>query len=235
MRQFGYLIIDLGCLIIPFIASFYSPRPFYKYWKAFFFSCSAVLIPFVIWDSIFTAQGIWGFNSDYLTGVHFLNLPIEEILFFICIPYACVFTYFAFKYLFPNNPLGKVHKTITFIFLLISLLFIIEGWDKLYTFYTGLFTFSMLIFCLWKKVNMGFLYFTYFSIIPFFILSNGLLTGSLLENPIVWYNDFENLGIRIITIPIEDFIYALLLIALNIMLFDEFSRSTLNRDSNPTS
>ncbi|WP_369692175.1 lycopene cyclase domain-containing protein [Formosa haliotis] len=56
----------------------------------------------------------------------------------------------------------------------------------------------------------------------FFLLSNGLLTGSFLEAPIVWYNDAENLGFRLFTIPIEDSIYGLLLIFLNIEGFRYF-------------
>ncbi|GIR49788.1 MAG: hypothetical protein CM15mP58_18850 [Burkholderiaceae bacterium] len=44
-------------------------------------------------------------------------------------------------------------------------------------------------------------------LIPFFIV-NGVLTGSWIVDQVVWYNDTENLGLRISTIPIEDGIYA---------------------------
>jgi len=182
------------------------------------------MIPFLIWDVIFTEKGVWGFNEDYLTGVYFFNLPIEEVMFFICIPYACVFTFFAFKYLFPNNPFNSLHKSITIFFVLITLLFIGMGWNQLYTLTTGVFTLGILLYSLWKEINLGYFYLTYLAIIPFFMASNGLLTGSLLDNPIVWYNNNENFGLRVLTIPIEDFIYALLLLALNIMLFERFSK-----------
>jgi lycopene cyclase domain-containing protein len=54
-------------------------------------------------------------------------------------------------------------------------------------------------------------------LIPFFIV-NGILTGSFIENEVVWYNDFENLGIRLFTIPIEDTVYAFTLILLNLFV-----------------
>ena len=64
--------------------------------------------------------------------------------------------------------------------------------------------------------NYGYFLISYLlTLIPFFIV-NGILTDGDFDfvsetNPIVWYNDTENLSIRIITIPIEDFFYWLLL------------------------
>jgi hypothetical protein len=54
--------------------------------------------------------------------------------------------------------------------------------------------------------------------IPFFIV-NGVLTGTGLDAPIVWYNDLENTGIRYFTIPMEDVVYGWTLIALIIAVF----------------
>jgi lycopene cyclase domain-containing protein len=60
-----------------------------------------------------------------------------------------------------------------------------------------------------------------FMLIPFFII-NGILTGTGIEDPIVWYNNFENIGLRLGTIPIEDTIYAFTLILGNLAMTDYF-------------
>lgn len=60
-------------------------------------------------------------------------------------------------------------------------------------------------------------------LLPFFIV-NGILTGTGPDNPVVWYNNAENLQLRILTIPVEDFAYGMTLILWNIVLFEAFSK-----------
>ena len=71
---------------------------FSKQWKSVFTSIFLVAVLFVIWDVIFTSQGIWGFNSEYHLPYLIGDLPIEEILFFICIPYASIFIHYSLEY-----------------------------------------------------------------------------------------------------------------------------------------
>ena len=222
--QYTYLIIDLGCLIIPFLCSFYPKHAFYKEWKYFGLSCLLVGIFFLVWDEIFTRIGFWGFNPDYLTGIYLGHLPIEEILFFICIPYACSFTFFAFQYLLPNKQnnarIVKVNSFLGLFLLGLSVL----NYNKWYTFLTFLFLGIFLLYLKKRKTNLFYYYLTFVTILPFFFASNGILTGSFLEAPIVWYNNTQNLGIRMFTIPVEDAFYGMLLIFGNIYFHQYFKQ-----------
>jgi lycopene cyclase domain-containing protein len=145
--KYLYLTIDFLSIVFPFLFSFFSKAPFYKKWK---YAWVAILIPalvFILWDEIFTYLGVWGFNPTYLIGVNVGVLPIEEILFFICIPYACLFTYYTIKnqverdYLFPHQEL------ISSALIIILLIFGIYHIDKWYTGTT--FTLLSLALVLW--------------------------------------------------------------------------------------
>jgi lycopene cyclase domain-containing protein len=63
-------------------------------------------------------------------------------------------------------------------------------------------------------------------LIPFFIV-NGILTGSFIAEPVVWYNNSENLGIRLFTIPIEDIGYAFNMLFWVVFLNEKFKATKL--------
>jgi lycopene cyclase domain-containing protein len=177
---------------------------------------------FIPWDVIFTINGVWGFNSDYFLGFEIFSLPLEEWLFFVCIPFACVFTHYALLLYFPNLKLNKVAtKAISISLVLILFILALANYDKWYT----LVNFSLAIPLTWLiyKYNPQLLqhFFLTFLVmlIPFFIV-NGVLTGSWIDNQVVWYNDAENLGIRVGTIPLEDSIYAYSMILMNLYFFE---------------
>ena len=59
------------------------------------------------------------------------------------------------------------------------------------------------------------------TLIPFFIV-NGLLTGIAFDEPVVFYNNAENLSLRAFTIPVEDFIYGGVMLIWNVFLVEYF-------------
>jgi lycopene cyclase domain-containing protein len=62
-------------------------------------------------------------------------------------------------------------------------------------------------------------------LIPFIII-NGVLTGSIIGEPIVWYNNAENLGIRFFTIPVEDFLYYFLMFEICYLAYEQIKKAT---------
>ncbi len=220
MDKYLYLTINFASVLVPFLASFYPKHAFYKYWKNYFIANILVASLFIIWDIIFTNIGVWGFNERYLLGLKLVNIPLEEVLFFFCIPYASVFVYFSLTYLVKKNLLQNQHRIIT-LFLAVSLGIIgLFFWNRLYTSITFISTSFFLFFNYFKKNDLSRIYFSYSVTLFFFFIVNGILTGSFIDEPVVWYNNSENLGIRMGTIPVEDTFYGFLLIASIIQIFE---------------
>ena len=57
-----------------------------------------------------------------------------------------------------------------------------------------------------------------------FVIVNGALTG-MFDQMVVWYNSDHIIGLRLITIPIEDSVYALQLILFNLITYKFFVKN----------
>jgi lycopene cyclase domain-containing protein len=171
-----------------------------------------------VWDYFKTAYGVWQFNDRYIIGIKFFGLPLEEILFFITVPYACTFIYETVVLLLKSRLLPDGIKKIFTAISIISLVLSFFLFDKAYTFSVlligGVMFFAASTFFTVERFEKFLITYS-ISIIPM-LLVNGLLTGL----PVVIYNNAENLGIRIGTIPIEDFLYGAMLLLMNIGLYE---------------
>lgn len=224
-----YLLVHLASLAGPLALSFDKKVHFYKKWKYVFPSMVLSGIFFVCWDEYFTRNGIWGFNDLYIIGIRLGNLPLEEVLFFITVPYCCLFVYECIRSYFPNLNQKKWADYI--LIMLAGILFISGVWhfDKVYTacifllcaaFITCIFVFKVFF----KTFDSVSFLVSYLIILIPFLIVNGVLTAF----PVVWYNDVETLGVRIFSflphpmqnIPFEDVVYGMLLIMVNVVIYE---------------
>jgi lycopene cyclase domain-containing protein len=207
--KYTYLILDLFTLASTLALSFDKKVAFYRQWPYLFPGILVGMMVFVPWDIAFTVHGIWGFNPDYLTGYSLWHLPLEEWLFFIAVPYASVFIYACLEAYF-GDPWKRLNGLVWWFWLVLSFLCFLVGYEKWYP----LITFSLLISGLllhrlvWGTQYMGRLGLMWLvHLLPFFFV-NGVLTAL----PIVWYNNNENLNLRLGSVPFEDAFYSLLLL-----------------------
>jgi lycopene cyclase domain-containing protein len=218
--KYTYSLIDLSSVLMPFIFSFHSGIRFDRAWRAFVPAIIVTGCLFSIWDSYFTHLGVWGFNRRYITGLMIGNLPIEEVLFFVCIPFACMFTFYCLK---KHIKVNLSRKSVGWINIPVALILIslaIFYRNHLYTFYSFIFlailiAFAHLVLQIDWLIHFYFIYIIL--LVPFFIV-NGLLTGTGLAEPVVWYDQKQMIGLRLLTIPIEDFFYGMTLILLNLLI-----------------
>lgn len=220
--RYTYLLINLLVIIIPFVFSFENKIKFFSHWRAFAPAIIFTGLIFIIWDIIFTKIAVWSFNKEYITGLYIFDLPFEEILFFITVPYSSLFLFEVVEFYLPEQHANQwMEISFLFLALILAILGVINI-DRLYTGITFLslsfaIFLSILVFKFKKLRNFSITYFL--TIIPFLIF-NGLLTSI----PVVMYNNSENLGIRFFTIPIEDTFYGMLLIFVNILIYTRLKK-----------
>lgn len=224
MMAYTYSLILFFTVIICFIASFDKRLLFNQHFGAFIKASVLVAIPFIAWDVWFTANRVWWFNTDYTLGIMIAGLPLEEILFFICIPFSCVFTYFCIDKFYKLTWLSGFNNLIVFVTIIVCSVIALLHYDKIYTLVTAVVTIATLIYLHFivrvdwiSKASMVFMVL----MLGFFPV-NGVLTGSFIENPIVNYNPKDFLGIRMITIPIEDTVYGYTQFLLVLYFFKKF-------------
>lgn len=218
-----YILLIVVSIFFPLILSFDKKVHFYKQFKALFAAIAIIGGVFIVWDIWFTSIGIWGFNAEHLLGINLFNLPLEEVLFFIVVPYACVFIHNTFTAYWPIKTDASSLKNFTFLWIATSLVLGFMHITHLYTVITMFLSAGTGIVLLTKPTEYITGVWRSYGIVVFpFLVINGALTGAFTDTPVVWYNDAENLGIRVGTIPLDDLFYNFTLIVGIIMLRDSF-------------
>ncbi len=218
-----YAYLHIFSFLPVFALSFDKNVHYYKKWKYLLPGIGIAGIAFIVWDVIFTWQGVWGFNEDYFLGVRFLYLPIEEWLFFVTIPFCCVFIYECLNFYIKKDLLAPLEAYLTPALIAIFLGIGLWHWGYNYTFVTFL---SAGGFLLYHYIYVSASYRSRFylafliSLLPFLIV-NGILTGGYTEEPVVVYNPEEYLGIRITSVPLDDSVYGFLLLLWVVTIFEK--------------
>jgi lycopene cyclase domain-containing protein len=220
--KYAYLLINFLSVVFPLLLSFDKRVRFYKSWKFIWPGLLITGMLFLAWDIFFTVKGVWSFNPNYILGITFFKLPLEEILFFLTIPFSCIFIYECLNYYVKWQIPDRIIQIITTLLLIVSVIILVFFYDRLYTLinFGTLFLLLLLLVYLLKVKWLNRFFLAYLvSLIPFYIV-NGILTSV----PIVSYNNAENLAFRVGTIPVEDHFYLMSLLLMNVAFFEYYRK-----------
>ena len=205
-----YFLFNLFVLAGPFALSFDKKVNFKQYWPIVFPSIVFGSLFHLIWD-YFAAGHFWHYNPRFIFGLYVGSLPVEEILFFITVSYAVLFTWEVFLAYFPNKSLSSS----THLLILISLCIPAAYYFRLslnWTYTALVFLIMALALCadilsqnkhsVWNQRLWYSFLFLFFVMV---LIANGYLTA----RPVVEYYDTWRSGIRLFTIPVEDFLFGL--------------------------
>lgn len=215
MSGYGWILII--SVFLPTVLSFHPKIMFYKKWGRALLAGMIVAIPFWIWDIKATHGGDWRFNPVYVSQIKFFGLPIEEILFFIIIPFCCLFMWEVLNNL-ASDRLIKSNYKYKWIFIFFLMTSAALWHNKNYTF--NILGAAMMTWLIVKKIDGAIFYSTNYwkwillSFVPFLAV-NGWLTYM----PAVIYSDKAIIGIKLGTIPVEDFLYSWSWLTLNLVAY----------------
>ena len=215
--KFTYLLINIFTIIVPVIRSGEPKLQFYRKLRYFLPGMFFTAVFFIVWDYFKAKQGVWGFNDKYILGLRFWGLPVEEFIFFVTVPYACTFIYEAVSHFFGQRIPAWNGRYVVWVISALALVASVFCRYKAYTFsvlLVGGIVFPLATLLL-RRNALNIFFITYFvSLVPMAVV-NGLLTCL----PVVTYDNSQNLGVRIGSIPVEDFLYAAILLVMNISLY----------------
>lgn len=220
-----YLIFNILIIIGPLCLSFEKNIFYFKKWKTTFQAIIIPLILFVVWDALVTGRH-WWFNEKYTLGVRIINLPIEEWLFFITIPFSSLFVWEVLAFHLKNKRIDRLDWLNKALLLFIPIGMIIFGGSKEYT---GLVLIAIGFAGFLDKILKTNI-FQQTRIYQFLIIIIGLIllfNGYLTWRPVVLYDEGFQLGIRILTIPVEDFFYGVSYLLLCTIFYEKIKGSKI--------
>lgn len=206
MSYYGYIL--LFSFLGPFALSFDKKVAYIKKVPRLILPVLIVSGLFLVWDQWFTEKGVWGFTIAHTAHIFLGKLPLEEILFFVVVPYNCIFIYEVMGAYFRIENKARLNRVFFGVFFGLGALLILQQPSGWYTLSSVLLAFALSAVLLIVNPNWLTQFVVSFLVclLPFLIV-NGLLTGAATTLPVVWYNPAEFSGWRIITIPVEDLFY----------------------------
>lgn len=216
--KYEYILFNLLVIAGPLALSFDRRVRFVKHWGKALLTLLIAMVPFVSWDALVTGRH-WWFNEAYTLDVRLAGLPPGEWLFFVTVPFACLFTWEVLKGYFANPSLPRMAAVPMLLYLLIpaGMVLFVLGRE-----YTGLALLALgSVAGLDRLLKVGI--FTQKLTYPFLMISTIFMlifNGYLTARPVVLYGESYQLGLRIFTIPVEDFVYGYALLLLCLVVFE---------------
>lgn len=220
--QAEYLLFNLIVISGPFALSFDKRVHFVRLWGYTFSAALISLVPFIIWDILVSGKH-WWFNGAYTLSLRILGLPLGEWLFFVTIPFSCIFVWEVLRAYFSNRVIHSLR-----ILYLLPFILIPAGVAVFYSGreYTGIVVsvFGIVLlfdYILKTRIVLNSRTVFLIGIVSIFIL---IFNGYLTARPVVLYDPSYQLDFRITTVPVEDFLYGYAHVLLALVVFERLRK-----------
>jgi lycopene cyclase domain-containing protein len=93
MDRWQYLIVLAACVAITLPLEIFGDGVYRQAWRAVR-AILPVAAVFLLWDEVAIGAHVWTYNPAYIAGAKIpIQMPIEEVLFFVVIPLCGLLTF----------------------------------------------------------------------------------------------------------------------------------------------
>jgi lycopene cyclase domain-containing protein len=212
-----YLLLDLLILAAPLALSFDRRVRYVRRWPAALGAALLIVAVYGTWDAWMSYRGDWGFNPRFAGTARWLWLPPAEWLFFLVVPFSCLFIYEVMRSYVPERQ-GRAHPAwwlppITAL-LALSVVYRQQNYTATVLLSVAAFLAHAALLLPGLLASRQFWLAILASYLPF-LLFNGLLTAL----PVVVYSPRAIWGPRLYTIPLEDFLFSFSLLGFSVLAY----------------
>ena len=211
-----YLLFDLF-IACPLVAlALLRPQWSPGFWRPALWATLLGAVPFVAWDAAVVGRH-WWFHPERVLGIEVLGLPLEELGFFMVVPLACLVTWELVIGGGKARPRGRGRAlSIAAVFVMVAVVSGFLGREYTALACLGLAGAALLDDALGTQLTaMRAAWLHAAAIVALTTLFNGYLTG----RPIVLYDSNFALGLRVGTVPVEDYAFGLALAWVTTVLY----------------
>jgi lycopene cyclase domain-containing protein len=212
-----FLWLNIIVVLIPLALSFHKKIALYK---EFAFILPAIILPsvfFIVWEHYFLELGVWSFNPAYITGNLWFGMPVEEVMYYFCIPFACLFLYAA-SLIFISRDVFRAFERYLGIGLVILSIFMTYFFrQRIYASVAFMLLAFTILFRIWagKRKSLSRFYLGFLICLPLFFIVQLLLTGL----PVITYDPQHITTLHIFSVPVENLIAFLVLLLWNVGIY----------------
>lgn len=218
VHSYYYLLFNLIVFVPILILSFVTDVKPHRHLKALLGAFLFICVPFILLDAWAVHAGYWGFNSNYVLNPRFINLALEEILFFVTVPFAMIYVWGVIRKFVANRQLAT---WIPLLFLSVAAgaagALLVWYWDRGYTVAAMVATLIAVVVAGCSNLVFTLRFWVFqIALLVLFLVANRVLTAL----PIILYSNAEIIGTKILTIPLEDFFFNFALINLFLITYN---------------
>jgi len=167
-------------------------------------------------DGFSHARGWWSYNPAYVSAASIFGLPIEEVLFFFTVPFACIVVWLGISRRYIHKSLGNGAQGYLRVAIALLAAIVLYCSPKERTLVdVVLFAIVAMVIWLTKLAQDRRFWIWSLVVLGLFLVGNTILTAL----PVVMYNRHYGSAIRLGTIPVEDIFYNFSLLWLSLLVF----------------